>query len=198
MYASRSDLLFHGWHHITFVTCKSIEFGLEFAIDAELLEAAALTHDLNYIVDVKSSVDDGQALRAQVLTDAGFSTEEINDIEAIVHDSSSEHSGGDISDAAKALSDADKLFKVLPVGPMILSSRYITETKGDIEKWADRIIRYQKPLLESGRYFYTESAKEKYLHWAKLNLAWVAMVQDSLQDPDIQAFLEDCKRLNYI
>lgn len=198
LYDSRDDLLFHGWHHVTFVTRKSLEFAGEFKVNIELLEAAALTHDLNYIVDTKSRVDDGEELRKRMLDEAGFNQSEIEEIENTVHYSSTEFSGGDISDASKILSDADKLFKVLPVGPMIMSARYITETKVDIKKWADRIIRDQKPLFESDKYFYTQLAKEKYLKWAKLNLEWVEMVKASLDDPDIQAFLDDCKKLGYI
>jgi len=198
LYGSQNNLLFHGWHHITFVTRKSLEFAGEYELDLELLEAAALTHDLNYIVDVKSDVDAGKELRSEVLGKAGFNVVEISNIENTIHNSSTKFSDGDISDASKALSDADKLFKVLPIGPMIMSSRYITETKVDIDKWADRIIRDQKPLLESDRYFYTKSAKEKYLHWAKLNLEWVETVRNSLDDPDIQIFLDDCKELGYI
>lgn len=193
----QQELLFHGWHHITFVTRKSLEFASELSIDMELVEAAALTHDLNYIVDLTSEVDAGRALREQVLGECGFTPEEISNIEDTVHNSSTEFSGGDISDASKALSDADKLFKVLPVGPMIMSSRYIAETKVDIQKWADRIIRDQKPLLESDKYFYTQAAR-RYLKWAQLNLEWVEMVRESLDDPDIQSFLNDCKELGYI
>lgn len=198
LYDPRNDLLFHGWHHITFVARKSLDFAAEFDVNVELLEAAALTHDLNYIVDVESDVDDGKGLRAQILGDAGFGNAEIAEIEDTIHNASTEFSGGDISDASKALADADKLFKVLPVGPMIMSARYITETKVDIEKWAERIIRDQKPLLKAGKYFYTHTAKEKYLKWAELNLEWVEMVKDSLDEPDIQSFLKDCKRLGFI
>ncbi len=198
IYSPRDDLLFHGWHHITFVTRKSLEFAREFDVDVELLEAAALTHDLNFITNVKSSVDDGREIRAEVLSKAGFNEHEIPDIENLVHGSSTEFSGGDISDSSKVLSDADKLFKVLPVSPMILSARYITETKVDIEKWADRIIRDQKPLLDADKYFYTKMAKEKYLTWARLNLEWVEAVKQSLDDPDVQLFLKDCKDLGYI
>jgi len=194
----KEELLFHGWHHIAFVTRKSLEFADEFKIDKEVLEAAALTHDLNYIVDVTSEVDDGKNLRAEELAAVGYNSEEISTIERVVHDASTENSGGNISDTAKALSDGDKLFKVLPVGPMILSARYITETKVDIKKWADRIIRDQKPLLESGIYFHTRIAKERYLAWAKLNLQWVEMVRSSLDDPDIKLFLEDCKSLGFV
>lgn len=195
----KEDLLFHGWHHITFVTRKALEFAHEFkGINREYLEAAALTHDLNYVVDTTSEVDDGRKLRIKELTTAGYSKNEINLIEKTIHDASTENSGGNISEMSKALSDADKLFKALPVGPMILSARYITETKADIRKWADRIIKDQKILLDKGVYFHTELAREKYTSWAELNLAWVQQVRDSLDDPDVQLFLDDCKELGYI
>lgn len=195
----QEELLFHGWHHISFVTRKALEFAQEFpAMNREYLEAAALTHDINYIVDVTSGVDDGQILRAEQLRLVGFDETEIALIEKTVHEASTENSGGNISDAAKALSDGDKLFKVLPVGPMILSARYITETKVDIRKWADRIIRDQKPLLENDVYFHTALARKKYLSWARLNLDWVEQVRYSLDDPDVQLFLDDCRKLDYI
>jgi uncharacterized protein len=192
------DLLFHGWHHITFVTRKTVEFAAELNVDLELAEATALTHDLNYIVDVKSDVDAGSELRRDHLQKSGFTPLEISEIETAVHSGSTEFRDANISDLAKALSDADSLFKVLPVGPMILSARYITETKVDIKTWADRIIRDQQPLLDENIYFYTATANRKYLEWAKLNLKLVKTIQESLDDPDITAFLDDCKRLGYI
>ncbi len=199
LYASYTDtLLFHGWHHVRFVVRKSLEFAKELEVDMELVEAAALTHDLNYLTDTTSMVDAGARLRSEQLAKVGYSPKEIAIIEETVHAASTEHRDANIADLAKALSDADALFKVLPVGPMILSARFIAETKVDLRKWADRIIREQQPLLEGGIYFYTQTAKERYLEWAKLNLEWVAMVQRSLDDPDIQLFLEDCKELGYL
>ncbi len=199
LYAShQEELLFHGWHHITFVTRKALEFSAEFKVDLELLEAAALTHDLNYIVDTTSAVDDGKILRIKELEKAGYSPSEIESIEQTVHESSTENRDADISNLAKALSDADALFKVLPVGPMILSSRFISETKVDLRKWADRILREQQPLLDQGIYFYTDIARKRYLDWAKLNLQWVTMVRDSLDDSDVQVFLDDCKALGFL
>lgn len=199
-YKDHSELLFHGWHHISFVTRKALEFADEFnGINREYVEAAALTHDLNYLVDTTTEVEAGKELRKEHLTKVGYNQDEINILEKIVYDGTSIHSGNEnISNESKALSDADKLFKVLPVGPIILSGRYITETKVNLHTWAERIIRYQKPLLDNGTYFWTTAAKDKYLDWARLNLAWVEQVQDSLSDPDIQSFLEDCKKLGYL
>lgn len=199
LYEDYTDtLLFHGWHHIHFVARKSVEFARELQADEELVEAAALTHDLNYIVDVTSNADTGHELRAEQLRKAGYTNEEIAVIEETVHTASTQNRHADISDMAKALSDADSLFKVLPVGPMILSSRFITETKIDIKKWADGVVSKQQPLLDQGIYFYTEAARSRYLKWAKINLELVATIQESLDDPDIQLFLEDCKKLGFI
>lgn len=41
------DLLFHGCHHIDFVTRKALEFAPELRADPELVEVAALVHDVN-------------------------------------------------------------------------------------------------------------------------------------------------------
>lgn len=199
LYANQAgSLLFHGWHHVRFVVRKSLEFAKELGVNAELVEAAALTHDLNYLTDTTSTVDAGAQLRTEQLMAVGYTAEEISVIENIVHTASTGYRDADISDMAKALSDADALFKVLPVGPMILSARFITETKTDLHKWAQRIIREQQPLLDGGIYFYTQTARDRYLDWAKLNLEWVATVQRSLDDPDTQLFLEDCKKLGYV
>jgi HD superfamily phosphodiesterase len=52
LYKSYADtLLFHGWHHITFVARNSLEFAEELDVNKELVEAAALVHDLNYVTD---------------------------------------------------------------------------------------------------------------------------------------------------
>jgi uncharacterized protein len=199
LYGRYTDtLLFHGWHHVDFVARKAVEFADELNVDTELVEAMALVHDLNYIADVTSGVDAGRELRAEYLATVGYSTDEITLIEETVHAASIENRDADISDLAKALSDADSLFKVMPVGPIILSARYITETKVDLRKWADKIMRDQQPLLDKGIYFYTKTANEKYLDWVKVDLALVASIQKSLDDPDIQAFLRGCKELGFI
>jgi uncharacterized protein len=194
----KASLLFHGWHHIAFVARKSVEFAAELHADPELVEAAALVHDLNYLVDVKSRVDAGKALRTEQLQKAGFNNDEIATIEDAVHSASTDFRHADISNIAKAVADADSLFKVMPVAPILLTPHFISETKTDLKKWSERIIRDQQPLLEQGIYFYTETAKQRYLGWAELNLKLVSTIRESLDDPDMQDFLEACKTVGLL
>jgi len=198
-YEKAADLLFHGWHHIYLTAKKAVEFAEEFPdVDKELVEAAALVHDLNYVVETNTEPEVGEHLRAKYLEEAGFSNEEINYIESLVLEEHTATRTANISDAAKALSDADSLFKVMPLTPIIFSSHYIVENKVDIRKWADKIISEQDPLMEQGIYFYTKMANEKYLHWAKTDLELVKQVRDSLADPAIQEMLAIAYELKVI
>jgi uncharacterized protein len=196
LYGSYKDtLLFHGWHHIYFVARKSVEFASEFNVDKEIIEAAALTHDLNYIVDTTTTGPEaGTKLREKYLSQAGFSNDEISEINAIILEEHVAYRHANISDAAKVLSDADSLFKVMPLNPVLFSSKFITETKIDLRAWATRIIKEQKPLLDEGIYFYTDIAKRKYLAWAETDLQLVAQVLESLDDPDIQEMLDIARK----
>ncbi|HEY1835366.1 MAG TPA: HD domain-containing protein [Candidatus Saccharimonadales bacterium] len=200
LYQTRGDLLFHGWHHIFFVTKKAVEFADEFPdVDKELVEAAALTHDLNYVVEVNTEPEAGRKLRAQYLADAGFAPpDEIAQIERIVMEEHTATRHADISDAAKALSDADSLFKIMPLTPIFFSSKYIAENRVDVYRWADKIIKEQKPLLEQGIYFYTRTARQKYLHWAEMNLELVEEVQAALEDPDFAEMLVIARELEVL
>lgn len=180
------DLLFHGWHHIYLVSKKALEFADELGVDRELIEATALVHDLNYVAEVRSEPEAGKELRTQCLKQAGFTTDEIETIEQIVMEAHTATRHADISDAAKVLSDADSVFKVMPLTTVILAGKYITEQKVDIQQWADKIIAEQKPLHDKGIYFYTETAKRRYLHWAKTNMEVVLYVDEAMQDPVIK------------
>lgn len=192
------ELLFHGWHHILFVARKSVVFADEIGADKVLVEAAALTHDLNYIVDRKSEAEAGYELRAEFLKGAGFTQDEINEIENIVVSSSITKRDADISTEAQALSDADSLYKILPVSLVTFSSKYIQETGVSLKEWADRIIKYQRPLLDQGLYFYTESAKKQYTKWAEMDVAFVELIASSLDDPDIISLIEDSHNLGVL
>lgn len=172
------------------VSKKALEFAGEFpAVDKELLEAAALTHDLNYLVKKNTGVEIGQELRKQYLKKAGFDDTEIADIDHITLEANTARRHAHISDAAKALSDADSLFKVMPLTPIIFASHYIVENQVDLHEWADKIIREQKPLLDQGIYFYTKAANEKYLHWAKADFTRIEQVKEAMKDPAIQEML---------
>jgi len=198
-YEKAPDLLFHGWHHIYLTAKKAPEFAEEFPdVNKELVEAAALVHDLNYIVQKNSEPDVGEQLRAQYLSDAGFTADEVAYIESVVLEAHTATRNANISDAAKALSDADSLFKVMPLTPIIFSSHYIVENKVDIHTWANKIITEQTPLMDQGIYFYTKVANEKYLQWAKTDLELVKQVRDSLEDPAIKEMLAIAYELDVV
>lgn len=199
LYQDRSsDVLFHGWHHIYFVAKKAVQFAEELDVNTELVEAAALTHDLNYLVEVNSEPEVGKELRFKYLANAGFSSKETAEIDDIVmqEHTATRHAG--ISDAAKALSDADTLFKALPVTPIIFAGHFITENHIDIRKLANKVVSEQKPLMEAGIYFYTNTAKTKYLEWATINLKLWEGVQAALNDEDVSEMLRIAHRLKAI
>ena len=52
--------------------------------------------------------------------------------------------------------------------------------------------------MEKDIYFYTKTAKEKYLSWAKGNLQMWNNVKDSFTDPDVKKMLETAKEMGVI
>jgi uncharacterized protein len=199
LYQERSDdMLFHGWHHIYFVAKKAVTFARELGVETELVEAAALTHDLNYVVSVNSEPEAGKELRANYLQEAGFSSSEITNIEDLVMQEHTATRHKDISDAAKALSDADTLFKALPVTPIIFAGHFITENNTDIQRLAAKVVREQRPLMDGDIYFYTSSAKAKYMKWAQTNLVLWENVQEALRDADVSEMLQIAREFKAI
>ena len=183
------DLPYHGWHHIYFVAKKAVLFAGELGADVEIVEAAALTHDLNYLVEPYSEPEAGKQLRESYLGKAKFNAKEIQEIETIVMQGHMGTRHADISDAAKALSDADTLYKSLPTTPILLTGNFIAQNKVDIETLAAKIVREQRPLMDQDIYFYTDAAKSRYMHWAKVNLAMWENVLEATHDPDVEETL---------
>lgn len=197
-YEKREDLLFHGWHHINFVRKKSRIFAQSINADVFIVESAALVHDLNYLVKENSNPGDGKELRKEILSDCEYSQKEIEIIERIIKEEHIVTRDENISNEAKALSDADTLFKILPFTPILFASKYIEENKIDIKKMASEITSEQNQLLEREIYFYSDIAKEKYLDWAKINLKLWKNVNESLNDPDIAEVLSIAKDLQVL
>lgn len=196
LYQDRSkDLLYHGWHHIYFVTKKALVFSEGLHIDVELLEASALTHALNYLVEPNSEPEVGAGLREEYLQRAGFTPSEIKNIENTVNEAHTRTRHAHISDAAKALSDADTLYKSLPTTPVVFTGNYLIQNKVDIGQLADKIVREQRPLIDQGIYFYTDMAKKRYLHWAKTNLELWENVAEAANDPDVKETIEIARQL---
>lgn len=182
-------LLFHGWHHIYFVTKKAVEIAQSINANELIVESAALVHDLNYIVEPNSEPEVAKDMRKNILTQCSYTLQEIEMIESVIMEAHMRTRGENISTNGKALSDADTLFKSLPTTPILFASKYITQNKVDIQKLADKVTSEQNPLMQKGIYFYTEYASKKYLDWAKANLQMWNYVKDSLTDPDVSEML---------
>ncbi|MCX6808036.1 MAG: HD family phosphohydrolase [Patescibacteria group bacterium] len=184
------SLLFHGWHHIVFVRKKALKFASLIDADKLIVEAAALTHDLNHIIKSGSNPEIGMTLRKEFLSKAGFANEEINKIEHVIMEADIRIRNEKITPEGMALSDADTLFKCLPIMPIFFTSKYIAENKADIYKLARKIISEQEPLIKKGIYFYTDYAKKKYSDWAKCNLQLWKNVIDALEDDEIKEVMK--------
>jgi uncharacterized protein len=192
------ELLFHGWHHISFVRSKAVKFAESIAADVFLVESAALVHDINYIVAPNSEPEVGEGLRQEQLRNAGYEEGEIKRIEEIVLEEHTSTRDAKITPEGKALSDADTLFKALPITPILFASKYIQENNIDISKLAEKICIEQNRLLEGGFYFYTDTAKEMYLNWAKINLQLWNNVRLCLEDSDVKDMLSIAKESKVI
>ena len=156
-------LFFHGWHHIVFVRNKAIVFAKSIKANLFFVESAAFVHDLNYIIKVNSEPEEAKDYRKNILIKSGYLIEEIIRIEKIIMEAHTAIRNQNISDEGKSLSDADTLFKVLPITPILFASNYIKQNKVDIRKLANKVTSEQNQLLDKGIYFYTDLAKTKYL-----------------------------------
>ncbi|MEW2302554.1 HD domain-containing protein [Streptomyces sp. NPDC006655] len=187
LYARKvGDVPFHGWHHVKFVSAKACEFAPELGADVLLVYIAALVHDVNYLIDVRTDASGGSELRRKILGESGASDALVDRVERIVLEAEIQSRTSDISPEAKALSDGDTLFKALPVTPVILAPRYMKETGRDLRELANKIVDEQVPLNDQGIYFYADSARERYRVWAETGLNLWRHILDSLDDPAIR------------
>lgn len=154
-------------------------------------EISALVHDVNYLVSARSDATAGAQLRCAILRDAGIAESAISAIEDIVVTAETHRRDKDISPEAMALSDADTLFKALPITPVILAPLYMRETGRTLRELAEKIISEQVPLRDSGIYFYTDSARSKYERWGDVNLALWSSILDSLEDPSVREIVDE-------
>jgi uncharacterized protein len=191
-------LLFHGWHHINYVRNKAIEFGKPIKADLFIVESAALTHDLNYLVKLFSKARDGKALREKYLFQAGYFEEEVVQIEKVILESETAFRGRKISTEGKALSDADASFKCLPTTPILFTSKYLAENKVDLKTSATKIVKEQKALLQKGIFFYTKLAKKRYLKYEKAQIVMWEGVLEVLEDKDVKEMLAEAKKLGVL
>jgi uncharacterized protein len=182
-------LPFHGWHHVSFVRSKAVQFATANGAEVSVVETAALVHDVNYLVRRNSTAADGGKLRRDMLTGAGIVPETTGWVERIVVEAEMANRGPDISLEAQALSDADTLFKALPVTPVMLSHRYLAENGITLRELADKIVDEQQHKHDDGYYFYNPEAAATYSRWAATNLMLWQHIRESLDDNDVTALL---------
>jgi uncharacterized protein len=185
-----ANLPFHGWHHVHFVRTKARAFAAANGSDPAVVETAALVHDLNYIVSRNSAAAAGRDLRMGILARAGVAQEVAEWIDEIVDEAEMRTRHRDISPAAQALSDADTLFKALPVTPVVLAHRYLSENGVSLGELAHKIVGEQSGPHDEGFYFYSADAKAMYSRWATANLELWQCVVEALDDPSVGELLD--------
>jgi len=186
-YASfTSGLPFHGWHHVEFVRAKAVVYASKNGANVRIVEAAALLHDLNYMVKRNSRVSAGEDLRREILADIGVSAETAGWIESVIREAETEARDETAGLEAQALSDADTIFKALPITPVLLAHLYMEETGEDLEQLCTRIIRDQVKLHNQGIYFYNREVAIQYEEWASANLNLWRCIEESLIQPEVR------------
>lgn len=187
-YAER--LPFHGWHHVRFVRSKAVAFAAHNGSDVSVVEAAALVHDVNYLVRRNSVAAAGHGLRMDILAEAGVPDDIARWIDALVDEAEMRTRHRDISLEAQALSDADTLFKALPVTPVVLAHRYLTENGVSLRELANKIVGEQRGVHDDGYYFYSAEAAAMYSHWAQANLELWQCIKEAVDDPTVEELLD--------
>lgn len=181
-----SGLPFHGWHHVEFVRARAVKFAERNGANVAIVEAAALLHDLNYMVKRNSRVNAGEDLRGVILEGLQVSRSNIKWIENVIREAETEARDEDAGLEARALSDADTIFKALPITPVMLAHLYMEETGENLRELCTRIIRNQVKLYDEGIYFYDDEVREQYEEWAAANLKLWQCINDSLGQQEVR------------
>lgn len=184
---SKIVLSYHDWSHIDFVRHKTAYFSREIEANSFIAESSAIVHDINYVVEINSPPEVGKKLRKKILFNAGYCPEDIAIIEKTILDA---HTGyrsknKNISKESMALSDADTLFKSLPITPVLFAHQYMSENNISLKELAIKIVSEQELLMSNDIYFYTNIAKKNYSKWAKTNIHLWKNIVDSLNDESI-------------
>jgi uncharacterized protein len=179
-------LPFHGWHHVRFVAEKGEEFARLNGADARLVHVCGLVHDLNYLVAPDSPASAGRALRMDLLARSGAPADLAQRIDDVVCEAEMATRGPGISLEAQALSDADTLFKAVPITPVLLAHRYLTENGVSLRRLASKIIGDQQDVYDEGYYFYSPKVAARYSEWARANLRLWQCIAEALEDPCVE------------
>lgn len=170
---------------------KTGHFAQHLGADIPLSQAAALTHDLNHVAHkgVWTESKEGALLRKQMLTDCKIQDDLIQRIEAIIQSCEIVHRGTNLSLEGQALSDADSLFKVLPSTPILFTAGMMKQTDWSIKRIAEKVVRDQLKLIESDTYFFSDYARQNYMHLARANIYQMRDLLETLNDDDIAHML---------
>ena len=182
LYSQSGELLFHGQAHIEFVAKHTSLFAADLEANSTIATMAAWMHDLNYFVAKDSPPELGANLRSELLGKCGAPGIAVQ-LERIILESHTAYRGASISREAMALSDADTLFKSLPITPIIFARRYILQTGVSLVQLAEKIVSEQEPLFEQEIYFYSNTARKAYMSWARTNLNLWANVLEWSRSP---------------
>jgi len=93
------------------------------------------------VVRSNSAPEAGRQLRKGYLQNAGFESSDIERVEEIINETRTATRSGSISPEGAALSDADTLFKALPMTPVVFSHLYLTKTGSGCASWPRRSSR---------------------------------------------------------
>jgi uncharacterized protein len=91
---------------------------------------------------------------------------------------------------AQALSDADTLFKALPVTPVVLAHKYLQENGLSLRELAHKIVGEQVGVHDEGYYFYNPEAAATYSRWAGANLELWLCIKEAVDDPTVAELLD--------
>ncbi|MDT0169453.1 HD domain-containing protein [Pseudarthrobacter sp. BRE9] len=185
------DIPYHGWPHVRFVADHGARLAAAVGADSDLVAAAGLVHDLNYLVRPGSQVKEGITLMRKYLRDAGYNSSQMDRVTSIVLEADLATRGPIVSSEVACLSDADSLFKVLPVTPVLLARDYLKENHVSLKELAESIIGEQASRLEEGYYFYTDEAKDLYDGLARQSIIMWNSILESLENDEVSLLVED-------
>lgn len=190
LHLNRSTVPYHGWPHVHFVTQNAMRLAQNHGAESALVGSTALVHDLNYLVQPDSQPLVGDELASRYLKAAGFDDLHIARALQIVKEANLSTRGPNVSLEVACLSDADTLFKVLPLVPVLQTPSYLAENQTTLRDLAQKIVDDQLIRLDSGYFFYLSEVESQYLGWAHESVSMWQRVLDALGDPEIAMLAE--------
>lgn len=188
----KSRLSFHGWHYVSFILKKAEKFAKELGADTEKTLISALTYGLFTRTSPSLTPTDVRGQVIKIIVDSGYDMALAEEI--IMMNERIQLPGRlsrELTNEEKALSDAVCLYRILPVTPVLFSSKYMEQADIMLEELAHRILNEQFGALKTDRLFYTKSAKKEYTKWAETNIRLWQNIEEAMLDPDIRGLVDE-------